>query len=161
VTLTGGSGSPERAKDCPFGGAPPGARSHTLLRGSGAPPGLRRPAAPTPAPPYRPCRSTYLSPGRSARLERMSRAGRIGGGCLLIAVGGSIALFTGAILLLASAFGSDNWWAPVITVAVFVAGVAAVVVGIRLLFYDAYLARAEQPEARDSRGTVRASVVRP
>lgn len=61
------------------------------------------------------------------------RAKRIVGGCLLIAVGGTIAFFTGGILLLASAFGSDNWWAPVITAAIFVAGVAAVVFGISLL----------------------------
>jgi len=63
----------------------------------------------------------------------INRAARIVGGCLLIAVGGTIACFTGGILLLASAFGSDNWWVPVIVAAVFVAGVVAVVFGISLL----------------------------
>jgi hypothetical protein len=63
----------------------------------------------------------------------MSRAVSIGGGFLLIALGGITALFTGTILLLASGFGSDNWWAPVITAAVLVTAVAAVVLGIRLL----------------------------
>jgi hypothetical protein len=63
----------------------------------------------------------------------MGRAGRIGGGLLLIALGGIIALFTGILLLAASSFGSDNWWAPAITAAVFVAALAAVGFGIRLL----------------------------
>jgi hypothetical protein len=32
-TLTDGSGSPERAKDCPIGGAPADTTSHTLFTG--------------------------------------------------------------------------------------------------------------------------------